>query len=55
MVTLSGSCIWWAWQTEDAFRQVAAGDKHALKKHAQKLSVQMGELIAMVGCRQAHC
>lgn len=22
MVTLSGSCIWWAWQTEDAFRQV---------------------------------
>lgn len=57
MVTLAGSCIWWAWQTEDAFSAVAAGDKHALKRHAQRLSAQLAELVGMVGaaCGTSSC
>ena len=34
MVGLVGSTIWWTWETEDAFRRVAAGEKSALKVHA---------------------
>ena len=31
MVGLVGSAIWWAWEIEDAFRRMAAGEKSALK------------------------
>ena len=31
MVTLSGSAIWWTWETEDVFRRVRAGNKYAMK------------------------
>lgn len=31
MVTLSGSAIWWTWETQDVFEQVQAGNKYAMK------------------------
>lgn len=31
MVTLSGSAIWWTWETEDVFRRVRGGNKYAMK------------------------
>ena len=31
MVTLSGSAIWWTWETQDVFKQVQAGNKYAMK------------------------
>lgn len=31
MVTLSGSAIWWTWETEDIFRRVRDGNKYAMK------------------------
>ena len=31
MVTLSGSAIWWTWETEDVFRRVRDGNKYAMK------------------------
>ena len=31
MVTLSGSAIWWTWETQDVFKQVQAGSKYAMK------------------------
>ena len=31
MVTLSGSAIWWTWETEDVFRRVREGNKYAMK------------------------
>ena len=34
MVGLAGSAIWWTWETEDAFRRMAAGEQSALKVHA---------------------
>lgn len=34
MVGLVGSAIWWTWETEDAFRRMAAGEKSALKVRA---------------------
>ena len=34
MVGLAGSAIWWTWETEDAFRRTAAGEKGALKVRA---------------------
>jgi dynein heavy chain, axonemal len=46
MVTTVGSQIWWTWETEDAFRRVADGDKYAMKRYAAKLT---GQLIDLVG------
>jgi len=48
MVTLVGSQIWWTWETEDVFRRVRDGKKHAMKDFAAKLTGQLSELIAMV-------
>lgn len=48
MVTLAGSAVWWTWETEDAFRRVRDGDKHALKGYAAKLTEQLGQLTSMV-------
>lgn len=31
MVTLSGSAIWWTWQTEDVFQRVRDGNQNAMK------------------------
>lgn len=48
MVTLAGSQVWWTWETEDSFRQVQEGDKHAMKTYAAKLTQQLGQLTGMV-------
>ncbi len=48
MVTLVGSQIWWTWETEDVFRRVRDGSKHAMKDFAAKLTSQLGELTSMV-------
>jgi hypothetical protein len=51
MVTLAGSHVWWTWETEDAFRRVREGDKHAMKAYAGKLTQQLAQLTGMVsGC-----
>lgn len=48
MVTLAGSQVWWTWETEDSFRQVREGDKHAMKAYAAKLTKQLAQLTGMV-------
>lgn len=48
MVTLSGSHIWWTWETEDTFQKVREGDKHAMKTYLAKLTHQLGDLTTMV-------
>ncbi|PNH08033.1 Dynein-1-alpha heavy chain, flagellar inner arm I1 complex [Tetrabaena socialis] len=48
MVTLVGSQIWWTWETEDVFRRVRDGNKHAMKEFAAKLTAQLSELTSMV-------
>lgn len=48
MVTLAGSQVWWTWETEDSFRQVREGDKHAMKTYAAKLTKQLAQLTGMV-------
>ena len=45
MVGQCGSQIWWTWETEDTFRRVKKGDKHAMKKFAKKCTDQLIELI----------
>jgi dynein heavy chain len=48
MVTLAGSQVWWTWETEDSFRRVREGDKHAMKTYAAKLTDQLSQLTGMV-------
>ena len=48
MVGLLGSQIWWTWETEDVFRRVRDGNKHAMKEFAAKLTSQLSELTTMV-------
>lgn len=48
MVTLAGSQVWWTWKTEDSFRRVSEGDKHAMKAYAAKLTDQLSQLTGMV-------
>ena len=38
MVGLVGSQIWWTWEVEDTFRQVAMGNKYAMKTLESKLT-----------------
>lgn len=54
MVTLSGSQVWWTWETEDSFRQVREGDKHAMKTYAAKLTKQLAQLTGMVSAVKIH-
>jgi len=48
MVGLVGSQIWWTWEVEDTFRQVAGGNKYAMKDLEAKLTGQLNALVAMV-------
>ena len=48
MVSLLGSQIWWTWETEDVFRRVLDGDKYAMKKYAEKSTMQLMALVARV-------
>ncbi len=54
MVTLVGSQIWWTWETEDVFRRVREGNKHAMKDFAAKLTTQLSELTNMVRDSHTH-
>ena len=45
MVGLCGSQIWWTWETEDAFRKVALGNKYAMK---ELLDAQQDQLLDLV-------
>jgi len=48
MTGLVGSQIWWTWEVEDTFRQVADGNKYAMKDLEQRLTGQLNDLVAMV-------
>jgi dynein heavy chain len=48
MVGLVGSQIWWTWEVENTFREVAAGNKYAMKDLEVKLTGQLNDLVAMV-------
>lgn len=48
MVTQAASQVWWTWETEDSFRRVKEGDKHAMKIYAAKLTDQLSQLTVMV-------
>lgn len=54
MVTLAGSQVWWTWETEDSFRRVREGDKHAMKAYATKLTGQLSQLTGMVSKTDAN-
>ncbi len=45
MVTLAGSQTWWTWETEDAFRKVAEGEKHGVKNLLSQLNDEVNALI----------
>jgi hypothetical protein len=40
--------VWWTWETEDVFRRVRQGNKHAMKELGAKLTGQLQELTSMV-------
>lgn len=48
MVTLTGSQIWWTWETEDTFQEVQSGNKHAMKNFLAKQNAQLAQLTSMV-------
>ena len=48
MTGLVGSQIWWTWEVEDTFHQVANGNKYAMKDLEQKLTGQLNDLVVMV-------
>jgi len=48
MTVLMVSQIWWTYEVEDAFRQVRAGNKLAMKQIRQKLVGQIDDIVAMV-------
>lgn len=48
MISLLGSQIWWTFETEDAFREVQGGNKHAVKDFAKKLNNQLADLTSLV-------
>ena len=48
MCVLMVSQIWWTYEVEDAFRQVRAGNKLAMKQFRQKLVNQITDIVAMI-------
>jgi len=48
MIALVGTQIWWTFAVEDVFRQVSAGNKHAMKNELAKESSELNDLIALV-------
>jgi dynein heavy chain len=48
MIALVGTQIWWTFAVEDVFRQVALGNKHAMKQELAKESSDLNDLIALV-------
>lgn len=47
-IALLGTQVWWTFQVEDVFRQVASGNKHAMKQELAKESAELNDLIALV-------
>jgi dynein heavy chain len=47
-IAVVGTQIWWTFAVEDVFRQVAKGDKHAMKRELAKEIVEVNDLIAKV-------
>lgn len=48
MTVCVGSQIWWTWETEDVFRRVRKGDKHAMKLFAERQTKQLLDLVGKV-------
>ena len=48
MVGQSASQIWWAWETEDTFRRLNGGDKHAMKKFLEKLTQALMDVVNLL-------
>ena len=48
MVGLCGSQIWWTWETEDAFRKVAQGNKYAMKELCDAQQSQLIDLVRKI-------
>ncbi len=48
MVGLCGSQIWWTWETEDAFRKVAKGNKYGMKELLDSQNAQLLDLVRKI-------
>jgi dynein heavy chain len=48
MAAILGTQIFWTWAVEDAFRQVAEGDKNSMKNELKKQSAQLNDLVDLV-------
>lgn len=48
MVVLAACQVWWAWEVEDVFRKVQAGEKQAMKSYGRKLHRQIEELVMRI-------
>jgi dynein heavy chain len=48
MVGLCGSQIWWTWETEDAFRKVAKGNKYGMKELLDAQNEQLLDLVKKI-------
>eukprot|EP00727_Mastigamoeba_balamuthi_P006867 m51a1_g2800 putative dynein heavy chain axonemal (4501) ;mRNA; f:77561-92205 len=48
MSVQSSSQIWWTWDVEDTFRQIAKGDKYGLKALGAKMQRKMLSLVELV-------
>lgn len=48
MIALVGTQIWWTFAVEDVFRQMANGNKHAMKNELAKETAELNDLIQLV-------
>ncbi|XP_037633762.1 dynein heavy chain 10, axonemal [Sebastes umbrosus] len=48
MMVLAANQVWWTWEVEDVFKNVKKGEKHALKKYAEKMHQQIDQLVKRI-------
>jgi dynein heavy chain len=48
MITITGTQVWWTFSVEDVFKNVAEGNKHAMKVELTKQTEDLNDLIDMV-------
>lgn len=48
MVVLAANQVWWTWEVEDVFKNVAKGEKCALKNYAKRMHQQIDELVTRI-------
>ena len=48
MIGLAGAQVWWAWQVEDVFHKIKAGNKLAMKRFSKALGDQLEQLVVSV-------